>query len=1422
MTLIYIYMDLPYEVRKFIQQGFTWSLVVLLGFIGTASLAKGRYTPKTADPVSEPWRWTHFEKLKGKSVRCVTQDEQGTMWFGVEQGVMSYNGHRWESFLKPENISDLSVLSLYAAKGEVIYVGTDSGIYLIASSTWKKVFPVNENLSVNVQDIIGLTDGSILASMNGNSGSQAILGMVHVKGASVVLYTSSSTKKQFQNELTSEVKCVAVPNDITISDHSTFDVSDLLVGQSGDIFIGISNDISLGKIAIAQYLSETSEFEFKKLHSDRNGLKIRSSIQIAESRDGKIWVVSSAHDLGVYMFDSKEWNSVKLSEKFGGVNSQNSIMACSDGSIWVEGHGRFFRLMNNEWREYQHPDIPVSTASRLFFYESADNNVWVMGKLGEVFKFDNTNKVWVTYKDLNFQFETKVNDVWFLTVNGEATVQTKNGWYSYNTLDGLIDTPVKLHETSYGEIWAIGSHEQVAATAYFDGVSWHKQSYPNVSWGLDHRAVYEARDGSLWFGCSVDIKPDKGHKGGAIRIRNPQQDKSDWIHYNIEDGADFRICYGIGESSDGKMWFGGRPLWYFDGDKWEIFDDIRQLREHVDFIETDSDENVWMVSRHYGVFKYDGKVWDNYTASDGLPSNNVLSIYVEDSENVWVLTYEGACHFDGKTWTSNIFPQDLLSSAEGSTLLKSSSGQVWFNHATNDWKRRSLTYPLTSPNANKEFYSISYNPDTNPPDTEITVYSEQVEQSGDNVIFWEGRDFFEVTNVEDLRYSWKLDDQHWSDFSPENYYRFSSLSPGTHKIRVRARDNEFNIDTSPAEIEILVLADWWRRPQFIIMAAIALIIIVVLQYRVLTHYKALQVLNLELGNKSDQLQVQNHKIESQRDRLRKTVEKIQKLSQSRLQFFTNVSHEFRTPLNLILGPIEDLLEGGKNISKELQDKYFYIIHRNANRILRLINQILEVYKIEDTTLEFKPTPGDLVVYTKEIVNVFEPLAEHKNIKMAVESDKDHLEASFDHDKIEKILFNLLSNAIKNVAESGRVVVKIGLGSGEIEDISESRKGQVIKIEVSDNGKGIPQEQIDKIFERFFHVDSEDEKGELHIGTGIGLSYIKDLVRTHRGSITVISDPGHITTFTVSIPFLENTEKESSPLVVPDFSSSERMKSAVAELSRSLIEPKESEFVELGEAHAAASDLTLLIVEDDIDTRMFLRHCFNDVYTVIEASNGIEGLSIANKEFPDLIISDIMMPEMDGIEFCRKIKSDFSTSHIPVLLLSARTLSEDKVKGYDMGADAYMEKPFNRRVLLSRVNTLIRTRHQLRKRFQTDLDLLPEHMEIPSLDESFIQQAIEAVEKYMDDSSLDAEKLGHEIGVSRVQLYRKIKALSGQTVNEFIKSVRLKHAARLLLDGKFTISQIAYNTGFSAPNHFATYFKKHFGTSPTKYLNRKVK
>ncbi len=527
--------------------------------------------------------------------------------------------------------------------------------------------------------------------------------------------------------------------------------------------------------------------------------------------------------------------------------------------------------------------------------------------------------------------------------------------------------------------------------------------------------------------------------------------------------------------------------------------------------------------------------------------------------------------------------------------------------------------------------------------------------------------------------------------------------------------------------------------------------------------------------------------------LRKELEQQLVLDRVKTRFFANISHEFRTPLTLIKGPIEDFLRDNdvEKFKEVLPD-----VHRNSNRLLQLINQLLDLSKLGAGNYQVNTARGDIIPFVKQIVHSFSSLAHRKNIQLETEVDprlrtdlrNEAISFYFDDDILEKILSNLLSNAFKFTPEGGSIIVSLGL--------SENEKA-FLELKIEDNGIGIPAEKLPFVFDRFYQADNLVTRP--FEGSGIGLSLVKELVELHGGKITAMSKPGEGTAFSCFLPLnnkiaTSGTDvKTVQPIVIPEY----------------------IEGGEVGEEETTKGEPVVLLVEDQQDVRKYIREKLTGDYQVVEAKDGREGLAMAKEQMPDIVISDVMMPKMDGFELCTLLKADNLTSHIPVILLTARAADADKLSGLETGADAYLIKPFNAEELKIRVRNLIKLRNKLRAKFSDKLIVKPSEVTVTSKDRVFMQQVLDVTEKHLSDEHFSVEQLGSEVNMSTSQINRKLKALINQSAQQFIRSVRMQRAMELLKNNTATVSEIAYEVGFKDPGYFSKVFKAHFGQQPSE-------
>jgi signal transduction histidine kinase/ligand-binding sensor domain-containing protein/DNA-binding response OmpR family regulator len=609
---------------------------------------------------------------------------------------------------------------------------------------------------------------------------------------------------------------------------------------------------------------------------------------------------------------------------------------------------------------------------------------------------------------------------------------------------------------------------------------------------------------------------------------------------------------------------------------------------------------------------------------------------------------------------------------------------------------------------------------------------------------------------------------------------YTNLDPGTYTFRVKASNNDSIWNEEGTSILLVVKPPWWRTKAAYLVYALLFLGALFGLWRFLINRERLK-----------------HSLEI------KQMETSQLLEMDRMKsrFFANISHEFRTPLTLIKGPATDLYSGGYAGDGK---KEAGIILRNASRLMNLINELLDLSRLEAGSLQADFSHQDLAKFLRTVASAFESLADRRDIDFSVLGTEDAVWMYFDPGKLETVFNNLLSNAFRFTPEGGRIVMALQTPEG----------GKDVLVLVEDSGPGIPLDQQGRIFDRFYQAGAPGF--QVSGGSGIGLALSRELVLLHKGSISVESTQGQGSRFKVRLPLLGGAHMESKSGSITS-QKNVREVAFVPEIPPSA--EKSSEAALLVAADTSDTPL-LLLVEDNPDLLEYMADHFRPAYSILEAKDGKEGLTLATERLPDLIISDLMMPNMDGFELCNQIKSDTRTSHIPFILLTAAAERESRIEGLETGADDYLTKPFDMAELKVRAQNLIRQREALRKRFSKSVNLAPSEIAITSIDEKFLQKLIGLVEKNMENPDLSVEMLASEMAMSRMQLHRKLSALTGQSASRFIRSIRLARAKQLF-DGRFgNVSEVCFASGFNNLSYFAKCFKEQFGSSPSDYLSEK--
>ncbi len=827
------------------------------------------------------------------------------------------------------------------------------------------------------------------------------------------------------------------------------------------------------------------------------------------------------------------------------------------------------------------------------------------------------------------------------------------------------------------------------------------------------------------------------------------------------------------------------------------------------------DRFLWVGTNGGGLnrFEYAGETFIHYTEKDGLPNNVIYGILAGNDGDLWVSTNRGLSNVKIDAKTREVAEFKNYSAKSGL------QGDEFNTDAF--WKTREGDMVFGGLNGVTIFHPDSIKDNPHPPLVAITnlqVHHKPMSlrewapqaDSGMREIFLPYSDnalTFEFTALdfsapEKNRYSFMLEnfDSDWSAPTLERKTNYTNIDPGEYVFRVRGANNDGVWNEEGAAIKIIITQPWWKTSW------------AYLSYFVLILGAALGAHRFELRRR-----VLQHKYELEMVEIQKLLE----LDQHKSHFFANISHEFRTPLTLIEGPLQSML--GKCDYDNCQ-RNFSMIERNTKRLLKLINELLDLSKCEAGSMTLKVAKGDMVRYLKQIIALFDSAAASKGIELCFESSRDVLECYFEMDKMHKVIVNLLSNAIKFTQTGGRINLAVGPATnGAIK--SDSSPG-FVGICVSDTGIGIDENRLPHLFEKFYRVadaqrasqQNTDSQTHYTEGSGIGLALVKELVELHHGEVHVQSELGVGSTFTIRLPLgkahLKEDEIDDSPMTLPVV---EHVEALIASENIN-IESKDTTG-KSGHGADTHKGAIVLVVEDNPDMRDYIREQLETEYTVIEAADGEAGIKKALSFVPDLIISDVMMPRKDGYQLCEALKNDVKTSHIPIIMLTAKAGQENKIEGLETGVDAYLVKPFTPKELLVRVRNLIEMRRKLRQRFSQMPIVHPSEIAVTPVDRQFFEHLQKIVEEKMGDKEFQISQLCRRMGMSERQLRRKLHALLGLSPKQYLRKMRLQRAKQLLEQKAGNITQIAFSVGYASSASFAKAFRDEFGKPPSAFRHK---
>lgn len=850
----------------------------------------------------------------------------------------------------------------------------------------------------------------------------------------------------------------------------------------------------------------------------------------------------------------------------------------------------------------------------------------------------------------------------------------------------------------------------------------------------------------------------------------------------------YTIINRMSKDKNGCLWIAARQgVYKYDPVRDQVFfaKDLAQDEEERKIIASDS-KAIFCDSRGLVWFGTNAglHVWNTKTGHfEDVPRlpNDVIQSVVEDAlHNIWVSTANGLCRVSmsairgGYDYSTQFFEKNFrLKDSEflANSAFADTKGHVYvgctsgmYTISSSDIREQAYTgHPLIT-----SFYL--YDKEVVPGrkyDNRVILkdamtYTKSIHLKYDENFFTLHFAGLNFADPEHTCYRYRLEgvDKEWIEISPKGgkgVASYTNLSPGTYLFKVYSSGADKHWSKEVATVEITISAPlwatWWAKLFYIVSALAGAMYY--FRYR-------------EARNK---------------ERLERQKEK--ELDDMKYHFFTNISHEFRTLLALIITPLNSVL---KKMDKEPLREELKIVSRNAGDLLQLVNQLLDFRKLEMNGERLHLLNGPIGEFTEIVVTKFRSLADQKKIRLDFVDETRQLYMFFDRDKLRKIMDNLLSNALKFTSEGGNIAVSL-------RRMHSVDNRSVVRLEVKDTGYGMSEESLKHIFDRFYRDEKEEGRT---VGTGIGLNLVQEYVRLHKGTLSVTSKEGVGSSFMLDLPIDLKPEGISDTTEIAGEYINEDAGSRKAEDDR------------------AGKMNTVLIVEDNDEFRHFLAHELEETYQVLTASDGIEGALVAEEKNPALIISDIMMPRMNGIDLCKRIKSCLPTSHIPVILLTAKGSDRSRAEGYEVGADAYISKPFDMDVLLARIRNLLRHQSERRHEFSHNITLDPKQVSITSKDEEFMRLAINCIEKHISDSEYMTDDLASDVAMSRMSLYRKVKAVTGQTPADFIRTVRLKYAAGLLKKGGMTVAEVCDKTGFATPQNFAKRFRDMFGIPPSQY------
>ncbi|WP_299762288.1 two-component regulator propeller domain-containing protein [uncultured Dokdonia sp.] len=1344
------------------------------------------------------------EGIPKKAISAILQDDQGFIWIGTRgSGLYRYDGTNYVSYKQTwddsTSINSNQILALYLDSKKRLWVGTDTGLNLFDRS--QKTFRRFEQLPSTNNDYFTVT--ALIEDTNGD----LIVGT----------YANQLLKINTENYSISTIKNSPELENVY------FFFNSFELGLNGELFAGTS----LGLMKYDSQSNMLSSYKNSEASSE-NLKKIKSNIEsLHRDSDNNLWIGTWNSGLLKISLESENENI----ESFPITTEKIFCFTEVEGKILLGTENDGLLVINNQGEIIHH-----YTENNIYKDSIKSESIW------SIF-LDKEGRIWLGYYNQGV-------DVYDSLYNKFGSIEG-----IVNEMNSLESPQITgLTRDGQGRLW-ISSFNGVdiydPVTDNFENINGGDKIYSGFESNIGVESMFLDSNNDFWIGTWNNgiyflkqgtkefIHFNKTTTNGDLKtnsIRGFAEDSKGriWmasflkgLHYYDPKSNSFNYCdsesfttsglinsdvKSIIVDSEDELWVGtpsglfrvkdlGNSKFYVENmrSKMEMAQKSHPSLHNILSLYEAHDSTIWIGTDGAGLFRYErsNDKFYNQNAFQDIEETSVNGIIEDDQNNLWISGSLGITKFSmlDNSVTNFTVDDGLLSHYfHNGALAKGQSGTLYFGNQLGVNYIEPESYKTNKIEPTLHFTDFKLFNESVMPNDKGGILKKSISET-DTIELTHNQNVFSIdyigvnyTRAEKNEYAYFLEgfDTQWNFVGNSKSVTYTSLRPGEYTFKVKASNNDGIWTQNPLKLHILVIPPWWKSTiAYTCYVLFAMLFSIGVYLFSKKRFREKQIVLFE----------RNKRIQEE------------ELHAAKLQFFTNISHEFRTPLTLIINPIKDLIKA-KNL--ELPSKVnnkLQIIHKNSDRLSRLINELMDFRKLQSNKVQVKLKEIEIVKTLKEIKAFFEEEGNKRSIDLTFNTSLNELWAWVDSSMFEKIIFNILSNAFKVTPDGGEI--KIALEEKKNKDEGDDDNHlDFFEVSVKDSGPGIDQKEYKQIFKRFYQVSTLNK--DYYGSTGIGLEMVKNYMIFHKGKIEVESEIGKGAKFIMTFPIANQNSFETTMI------DSEKDKNIVSELEKfTEISPDKTNQLIKKDISSIKKEYTVLIVEDNIELQEYIKEELGVLYTTLVASNGKIGYDIALEKQPDLIITDVVMPFMDGLELCSKIKNNLATSHIPLIMLTSKIMVEDRIKGVDSGADGYLGKPFTMDLLKAMINQMIISRRVIFDKLNKG-DTIKSKINHTSLDDKFLKRVLYLIQENIQDPNLNVENLASQLRLSRSQLYRKIKVLTDLSANEFLRKIRLEKAKELLQSSNnYNVSEVTYKVGFSSPSYFTKCFKKEFGYLPTK-------